>query len=336
MNAHARTHAPSSAAGWRAVLCAAGCGALLGCEVAGTMVAPQDEYGAYRSVRTARTVEDRLRASDAYLDRYPAGRWADEVRPWFDRAEMKFFVHREESPAGLQEYLQVLPRGPHAAIARIELDRHRSRVAEGRKSRLEIDARYTEARLAALARLRENARDTLGAWVGRTLSIDSWDERTTALDHEFIYAWRIDKPAGRCVEDLCSKLVELPFELPGGGDQAPRELDFEVVLVLQQGMLQEVSLRGPGMFSRLFEAARSRPVVAGDVPARVQAIAFAIEFLSGAVEARLPASRCNAEIVGEVVFKRACDGWSIEALAPGDPGADDRIVIRGPRAGARP
>jgi hypothetical protein len=294
------------------------------------MVAPQDEYAAYRRVRTSRTVEDRLKASDWYLDRYPAGRWIGDVRPWFERAEIKFFVHHEENASGLEKYLEVLPHGPHAVLARKELARHRTRVVEGQKSRLEVDARYTEARLAALARMRENTRDTLGAWVGRLLSIDSWGERTSRLDHEFIYAWRIDKPSGRCVEDHCTKLVELPFELPGGGDQAAREMDFEVVLSLRQGMVQEGSLQGPGMFSRLYEAVRSKPVAAGDTGARVQAIAFAVEFLSGAVEARLPAAKCAADPVGETVMKRACDGWTLEAVAPGDPASDDRIVVRGP------
>jgi hypothetical protein len=319
---------PARAAAWLAT-CLFAC-QLVGCEVASTMAAPNDEYVAWRKVRTSSSVEARLKASHAYLERFPHGHWTEEVRPWFLRAEAKYYVRREESPPGLEEYLEVLPRGPHAEEARLELERHRARVAEGVRSRIEIDARYTEARLAELARQRENARESFASWVGRLLSIESWGERTTSLDHEFIYAWRIDKPRGRCVEDRCSKLVEQQFELPGGGDQVARELDFEVILLLQQGMLQQTSLQGPHMFSRLYEASASKPVLAGDAQARVQAIAFAVDVLNGAAEARLAASRCHQDAVGSVVFKRACDGWSIEAIAAEEPAVDDQVIVRGP------
>jgi hypothetical protein len=310
-----------------------GCASMMllagGCETFRTLTAPQDEYSAYRKVRTARSIEERLKASDAYLEQHPEGRWSGEVRPWFQRAEAKYFSHRDENPVGLAEYLAVLPHGPHASTARLELLRHRARVAEGAQARLAIDARYTEQRLAELARQRESARETLGAWVGRLLAIRTWGQRTSALDDEFIFAWRIDKPQARCEEDRCFKLVELPFDLPGGGDDAKREMDFEVVLTLEQGGVQQAALQGPGMFSRLYEAARAKPVIAGDNQARVLAIAFAVEFLNGAAEAHLPAARCAGEVVGTTVFKRACEGLSIEAIAAEDPAIDDKIVVRG-------
>jgi hypothetical protein len=301
-----------------------------GCSLVQSITAPSDEYAAYRGVRTARRVEDRLKASDAYLEKYPQGQWRQDVRPWFERAEAKYYARREDNAVGLAEYLEVLPHGPHADSARRELARHRARTAEGRNAQLVYDARYTEARLSELARQRESARDMLGAWVGRLLTIRAWGERTSALDHEFIFAWRIDKPAGRCVDDWCAKLVELPFELPGGGDEAKRELDFEVVLSLRAGMVSVASLQGPGMFSRLYEAARSKPVVAGDAVARIQAIAFAREFIGGAAEATLPAARCAAEDVGRVVLKRACDGLTMEVIAAEDAAEDDAVVVSGP------
>lgn len=309
---------------------AAGAATLTGCAVASTIVAPRDEYSAYRNVRTANQVESRLKASSAYLEQYPEGRWRQDVQPWFDRAEAKYYARREETAEGLAEYLEVLPHGPHAHVARIELARHRQRVAEGAKDRLVVDARYTEARLALLAQRRDNARDTFGAWVGRLLSIQSWGQRTSELDHEFLFAWRIDKPGARCVEDRCSRLVELPFELPGGGEETERELDFEVVLTLRDGMLAEASLRGPGMFSRLYEAGRSKPVPPANAFARVQAIGYAVEFLVGAAEARLPVARCKGDAVGNVVLKRACDGWTFEVTAAEDPAVDDVVSVRGP------
>jgi len=50
------------------------------------------------------------------------------------------------------------------------------------------------------------------------LTIDTWGERTSHLDSETLYAWRIEPPGARCVDDRCARSVRLAFSLPGGGD----------------------------------------------------------------------------------------------------------------------
>jgi len=293
------------------------------------MTAPQSEYVAYRNVRTARRVEDRLRASSQYLQAWPEGRWRDEVRPWFERAEARYWSRREETYEGLAEYLALLPRGPHAARAELELRQHQARNRETRASNLIEEARSREARMAGKARARETARDAFGSWVGRLLAIESWGDRTSALGSEFLFEWRIDKPRARCVDDRCAKLVELPFELPGG-EVGERVMMFEVVLHLREAVVAEARLEGPGMFSRLFEAARLEPVTHDDAAARERAVAYAVDFIGGAAEARLPAARCRVESSPPVALKRACDGWSLEVIAPANPAEDDVVKVSGP------
>lgn len=306
------------------LLTTSGCGSALG-----TVAAPQAEYVAFRNVRTARKVEDRLAASSKYLQAYPEGRWREEVRPWFERAEARYWSRREETYEGLAEYLALLPRGPHAARAELELRQHKARNRETQASDLLEQARSREARLAGKARAREAARDAFGAWVGRLIGIETWGDRTSALGSEFLFEWRIDKPRARCIDARCAKLVELPFELPGG-ETGERVMMFEVVLQLREAVVVEARLEGPGMFSRLFEAAKLEPVTHDDPGARERAVEYAVDFIGGAAEARLPATRCRADSAPPVVLKRACDGWSLEVAAAANPADDDVVKVTGP------
>ena len=309
----------------------AGCGS-----AASQLVAPNDEYLAYRKIRTASELEARLERSTAYLAQFPHGQWAGEVQPWFERAELRFWLQRAESPAGWASYLRTLPDGPHAAEAKRELDDFRRRQRESDVEMIGIEASLTEERLAELQRERDEARGAFSEWLGRFLTIDTWGQRTSALDHTFVFAWRIDPPHARCEDDRCAKLVRFPYALPGGGASAARELVMDVVLVLDQGMVREARIEGPNLFSRLYEASLKRPVAHDDASARVAAIAFAVEVAGGVVEARLPKVRCARSVVAPVVLDRECEGWSIRVRAAEYPGEDDVVAIRGPNTESQP
>jgi hypothetical protein len=311
------------------MLCAASLG---GCaSVAETMIAPQDEYLAYRRVRNTVELEQRLAAAWNYVERFPHGRWIGEVRPWFLRAELDYFERRRESAAGLAAYLAVLPTGPHAEEARGALAVRRARAQKDRAEQLGLAARYTEERLAVLALERERAREVVPLWLGRWLAIDTWGERTSHLDSETLYAWRLDPPGARCEEDTCTRSITLPYSMPGGGDDAARVMVLDVVLRLRDGGVAEARLEGPALFSRMYEASTSRRVIPGDAVSRVDAIAFAVEVVRGAAEARMPRSRCGADAVAPVVLSLACDGWTLEMRAAEDPAQDDIIAIAGPK-----
>jgi hypothetical protein len=301
------------------------------------MSAPSDDYLAYRRVRVSAKLEQRMQASVAYLERFPNGRWSDQVRPWFERAEARYFEHRRDDASGLATYLELLPTGPHAGQARALLEVLRARARQAQKERLGLEAMMTEERLGALAAQREQARDAVPMWVGRMLAIDTWGERTSRLDGDMLFAWRMDQPRARCVDERCAKIMQLPFALPGGGESAMREMVIEVVIVLglADGGVEEGRVEGPQLFSRLFEASKAKPVAPDDTAARVQAISHAVEVVAGAAEARLPKDRCAVEAVAPVVLARRCDGWTLTVRAAELPTDDDVVVVRGPRGKAR-
>jgi len=307
------------------------CASLLGCGSIGSqLVANNGEYLAYREVRTSERLDARLAASSAYLSAHPDGQWAQEVRPWFERAELRYWLRIKETPAGLASYLETLPDGPHAAEATALLAAYRERQEAARKELLDLSAAMTEERLAELAKQREVAQEAFVSWLGRFLAIESWGKRTSELDHEFIFAWRIDPPHGTCVDDRCAKLVQYAYELPGGGEQSERRLVMDVVVQLDQGMVEQAKLEGPGLFSRLYEAGAKQPVPYDDPSARVEAIAYAVEVIGGAVEARMPAQRCALDTVAPVVLHRSCDGWTVTVTAAEQAGEDDVVSISGP------
>lgn len=319
------------------LVCALSTSSLAGCGAAVTrLAANNDEYLAYRNVRTSERIDDRLAASHAYLTQHPDGHWEKEIRPWYERAELRYWLRIKETPSGLATYLRILPDGPHASEARATLASYRERQRDARKELLDLKAATTEERLSELARQREDTQAEFTSWLGRFLSIDSWAEPTSSLEHAFIFAWRIDPPKGTCVEDRCAKLVQRAYEIPGGGDDAERLLVMDVVLQLEQGMLREARLEGPSLFSRLFEASTKQPVRYDSPTVRVDAIAYAIDMVGGAVEARLPRSRCSLDPTAPVVLHRECDGWAVKVVAAENPGDEDIVSISGPGRRASP
>ncbi len=295
------------------------------------LIAPQGEYLAYRKVRIAEKIEPRLASSETYLRRYPHGAWDAEVRSWFDPTEEKYFASQRESNAGLASYLNVLPAGPHAEQAKAMLALRREEARKQAKEELEERARLTEERLAARALAREKARETVTGWLGRTFAIGTWGDRDSYAGSAFFSAWNGEPPTPQCNSDRCTKTVPLPFAMPGTGEDTKRMMVLDVVIALENGGLAEARLQGPGLFSRLYEASTAKPVRPNDGSARVAAIAFAVEVVGGAAEARLPGTRCSQDVVAPVVMSRGCDGWALEVRAAMVAEGDDEIVVRGPR-----
>lgn len=305
-------------------------GSASGCAAtAGRLIASQDEYLAYRRVRVSTELAPRLAHSARYLECYPSGRWVTEVQPWFERAEYYYYLAHKHTPDGLKAYLDTLPNGPHADEARTELDDHRRQQRDERQVLLGIQAAAVEERLAQRHQERERASDAFVHWLGRLLQIDTWGERTSELNHNFLFAWRIDPPGARCTDDRCSRLVRQQYALPGG-EQGRRELVMEVVLLLREGRLVRARLEGPELFSRLYEASTNKPVTPENPLARVLSIAHAVDVIQGAAEARMPASSCVQEVVAPIVVQRSCGGWSIRATVAEHPADDDVVEIEGP------
>ncbi len=305
---------------------------LTGCGTVGSrLIANEDDYAAYRKVRTSARIDTRLVASAAYLDAHPNGQWEHQVRPWFDRAEARYWNRIKETRAGLSTYLRNLPNGPHAAQAAQALAAYRDNQKSARKELLLLKAAMTEQRLASLAQQRDQAFSAFTEWLGRILSINTWGRPTSHLDHETIFAWRIDPPKGTCSDNLCSKLVLQTYQLPGGGENAERQLLMDVILILDQGRLHEVRLAGPGLFSRLYETGANQIVNFDDSSSRSEAISYAIQVVGGAAQAQLPAQKCALAPLDPIIFNRSCNGWTLTMTAAVSPADDDVVSVIGPQ-----
>ena len=306
---------------------------VVGCTGIAVLASNQSEYVAYRKVRTSEQLPDRLAASHAYLAQYPDGRWSRDVATWFEHAELSYWKRSQDSEEGLAAYLQHLPKGPHAARATRSLLELRENAAKGRTDQLEASAALSEERLSRWAQQREDAFHAFLGWIARALAIDSWGKVTSRLPHDTIFAWRIDPPRGACVGDVCVKPLQMDYRLPGTGDDLDRVLLMDVALVLDQGMLREVRLQGPALFSRLYEVGTKRAVSFDDASVRRDAVAFVVEVVGAAVEERLPPQPCSIEPTVGMVLGRCCDGWMVRVEVAESSEQDDVVLIRGPDAG---
>jgi hypothetical protein len=308
-----------------ASLALCGCGGALD-----PLIADKPDYEQYRKTRLSSTHEQRLAASFEYLDQRPQGRFRTDVERWFVPAERAYFAAAKGDLGRLRAYLDTLPRGPHAKQAAeriVELELAREYVRR-RDERLTEQARAVETKLADAAAMRQSVVDALGGWSRHLSKIRSFGKPTSELDHELIFAWRIQEPAARCVGERCVKSVGLHYAIPDSGRLAPRKALFDVVVELERGGVVRATLAGPELFSRVGEALELRPVRPSDAQARAEAIGRALSVVQGAIEPQLPAARCQREAVSPVVLERRCDGVVLRMIAaPTAVEDDDRIVV---------
>lgn len=306
------------------VLALSGCGATLD-----PVLASKSDYELYREVRLASTLEGRLAASHEYLKREPHGRFRVEVERWFSRTEPGYFVRAKDSLPRLRKYLDTLPDGPHARQAAeriVELELAR-RYAARREDRLTEEARALEEKLADAATLRQHVVDVLAELSRHLAGIRSFGQPTSALDHELIFAFRLEDPPARCEGQLCKKTLALPYAIPDGGRLAARKALLDVVIELEDGGVRRASIAGPELFSRVGEALELRPVGAGDLQARTEAVARSLAVVENAISGRLPATRCGQPVVSPVLLERRCDGIVLRMIAAPTPETDDRIEV---------
>lgn len=315
--------------------------ALSGCAAASCAAvsrggAPVDEYALYRTTRVGEGADARLRAADRYLERYPRGRFRDEVRAWFERAEVAYWNDLRESEAGLERYLKTLPDGPHAEraaqrLTEISVVRDQREAAE---RQLGESARELNEKLAKADELRRAFVRAVTRFAALVATVDSWGERTSALPHAFLYHWRMSEPAARCRGDVCTKSQRFGYAIPDGGRLGPRVALVDVVVRLSRGGVRSVAIVGPELFSRLGEAVEIRAVRPDDGQARAEAIARSVQVVEAAIESAMPADTCAREAIAPVVLVRECGGRKLEMIAGGGV-VDDSIVVR-PAAGATP
>lgn len=298
--------------------------ALTGCHGAKPLVAPTADYGDYRAIRTAGTLDERLALTWDYLQRRPDGWYAERLRRYFERAEPVFYKVRRQNVAGLEAYLRALPDGPHAddAVNRVTALRIQ-------KNREAVDADVlgdATARIEARKSQRAKASRALIGWVVEMLDPELWDGRDLSrAPAGFLVRYELALPKPVCgpsddgLRERCFKALERPYRVTGQGRQGERSVAFAVEAELDGGRPLVLRLRGYDAFVRSEEAAGNQ--VMEDVAAARKA------FVQRLTEALLKAGRvCNGglDAMGQGVF--TCEG-AILTISSGGDGADDIIEV---------
>jgi hypothetical protein len=300
-----------------------------GCGVGAQLTSGHEDYRLYRETRLARTVEDRLAASHAYLQAMPRGNWRSEVRAWFKLSEPAYRRAAQNSLPRLRAYLLAMPDGPHSrevASRMVELETEIA-FAERREQRTLASARRVQVTLSDAAAQRQALVQSVGEWIRLLASIERFGQPTSELPHELIYRFRLQAPVGACGGDRCKKSLTLTYSIPEQGKLAERVALFDVIFELEQGAVQRAVLSGPELFSRLGEALELSAVELARPQTRVEALGRMLPVVENALEQRLPQARCARSAVSPTLLERACDGLRVSAIA-GDGGADeDRIVF---------
>jgi hypothetical protein len=302
----------------------------LGCADLGrrTAISP-GEYDAYRRFRVAGSVPVKLASGFDYVSRYRSGAYRAEVNSWLAPAAQRSVELAWNDAPRLEAFLRAVPSGIEAARASARLVE--LRLAADYRARHErlFDERIhgIEGRLAkAEAGRRALVADVI-AWSRRLSKIHSWGGRTSDLDDEFIFAYRLSEPAARCDDDGCTKTLSVSYDVPEGKMQSPREAIYDVRLAFERGGVTSAWITGPELFSRLGEAMGVSAISPTDFVGRAEAIGQATQLIALAVEGVLPASRCGAEAVSPVVLRRACDGVDLRVISALTPEEEDRVVV---------
>ncbi len=301
----------------------------IGCSATARMTTDVGDYTRYRSIRTATTREQRLRAAFRYIETEPSGRFRDEVRAWFVGAENDYYEHAGDNLGRLRLYLDTLPRGPHAAEVRTRIAEIEATQRIRRQHEHEVvgDALAVEQNLADAEKMRKELVLQVTQWVGQLAAIRSFGERTSELSGAFLHDFREVKPFARCVRERCAKTVSLVYEIPEPGRLSSREAIFDVAVLLKNGNVSAAMLTGPELFSRIGEALELRPASETDPGARAEAMGRAADLVRAAAEPAMPAARCAHEAVAPVVVSRQCDGVRLSMIAATGSGEEDRVVV---------
>jgi len=304
--------------------------ALCGCSAGQQLTASRDDYEAYRRVRLAHSVEQRLAESWRYLKLMPGGRFRADVDGWFVRNEPRYFELMYDDLSRLRSYLESVPDGPRAQavsdrIAELELA---AEFERRRERSLTEEARSIERTLAGAERKRRDLVQVFVGWTLRLARIQTWGQPTSALDHEFIYEYRLSDPRARCVEQRSTKMLSMPYAVPDVRRVEEREAVFDVVLLLdERGGVRAGIITGPELFTRVAEAAEMRAIGPNQGLARAEAISRIAEVVKHALEPLLPEATCARDAVSPVVVERACGGLRVRVTAAMSPEEEDRIEV---------
>jgi hypothetical protein len=303
--------------------------ALSGCSIGNQLVAGRSEYELYRNTRLAPTVEARLAAGNRYLKNEPEGRYAAEIKAWFEPAEKAYVSAAWDSLPRLRAYMKALPDGPSQKRVESRAEELEATIGFAAKREKEAEARRAEleANLDRAAEQRREFLDEMSAWIRTLAAIRSWGKPLAELEPEVVSRFGGGAIGDSCLDELCSKAFTPRFAIPAKQQVVPREAAYSVELVLKGGAVVEARLRGRELFSRLGEALDRRAVSFSDPQSRAEGIGRALSLVIEALGSSLAAESCERPAVSPIVLERACGGVRVVATAALATGEDDLIAF---------
>jgi hypothetical protein len=306
---------------------AATCG-LLGCSVGNQLVAGRTEYELYRNTRLAPTLEERLAAGNRYLKSDPEGRYAAEIKAWFEPAEKAYVGAAWNSLPRLRAYGAALPDGPSIDRVKTRAEELEATIGFAAKREQESQARV-EALQASLERAAEQRKaflDEVSGLIAAFAGI-TWGKPLAELGPDVTAKLGGQNPADSCLEELCSVARTPRFAIPVKEKLVPREAAYSLELVLKNGGVVEARLRGRELYSRIGEALDMRAVSFADPQSRAEGIGRALGLVTNALGSSFAGESCERPAVAPIVLERACGGTRIVATAALTTGEDDVLVF---------
>ncbi len=301
-----------------------------GCATVQRAVAPVDDYDAYRRVRLAEAMGERLRLAQDYLRERPSGVFAPELRALFETEEPSYFDDAKASRSGTLGYLTHLPDGPHAPAAASLLAAWDTKLEEGETASLLRAARRTETMLAGAATQRQRVGETVFEAL-RALTDPSAYGRPIEDAPATLRRFLVGSDGVTWGRMPTSTTRDLFFSVPTSLDRESRFVSVTVELVTDEParVVRAGVVRGPDLFVHWLEADQMVALDPTGTEVRVRAARSARDRLEGFFEAIVPKARCAPPSPPRgTVLVRACDGWSIEVVASGEAGTDDTITVR--------
>jgi hypothetical protein len=307
------------------------------CASVPTLSERPENYHLYRAARIAPTQEERLRAAFRYLHEAPGGPRRQQLRSWFDKAEAQYYRDAFGSRPRLYAYERALPQGPHIAEVRSRISALEAKQSARSQHEIEQDERIaaSQERLAQADASRRAFVTVFKEWTSRLTRIKTFGQPTSELDHETIFAFRLSPPHGVCQGDLCRKLLQLGYEVPGDRELVVRAALLEVELRLERGLLQGARVAGPELWTRLAEALSLEPLPSPSPEQRADAINRSGLLVRALLEPMLPAAECELKAEPPVVLERSCRGLRARMLAGQSTVEDDALEVE-PSAAAPP
>jgi hypothetical protein len=310
---------------------------LAACGPVRAVIAPVDEYAAYRPSRTSFGLEQRIEAASQYLAKYPEGAFVEAARADLARDETAFYASKRGSIAGLEAYLRILPKGKHAGEASNRLTLLRSQRAQREEAGV---AEAAEAEHARVSAQRVRVRETVMGWVAAFLDPAPWKSPLVDAPRALIVPWALSLPTPVCADieppegaraRRCVKRSTLRYMVPIDGAPSFRDATIEVVIIQDRdGKPLEATIGGPDLMIVLEEARTVRDIRRKDSEARIEAIVKGIELVRREVEKHFPiAPACTRNVVAPAVLSLACGGADLRVDA--DVDGEDRIVMTPPK-----